>query len=82
MGLLTKLNALTVGLIVLTAVVTTGFYLWQQWNDADQQLRDEAATIITMLGELSQRGMKDFSRGLCAAGSFWLIDSNSRNSSF
>ena len=33
MGLLTKLNLLTIGLIFLTAIATTGFYVWQQWRD-------------------------------------------------
>ncbi len=57
MGLLTKLNVLTVGLIFLTAVATTGFYLWQQWRDGDQELRAEGLTIIAMLGELSGYGL-------------------------
>ena len=37
MGLLTKLNLLTVGLIFLTAVAITGFYLWQQWRVDDER---------------------------------------------
>ncbi|HZQ62289.1 MAG TPA: diguanylate cyclase, partial [Casimicrobiaceae bacterium] len=54
MGLLTKLNVLTVGLIFITAVATTGFYLWQQWRDGDEELRAEGTTVITMLCELSE----------------------------
>ena len=38
MGLLTKLNLLTIGLIFVTAIATTGFYLWQEWRDEDSEL--------------------------------------------
>src|SRR5512140_2115096 len=57
MGLLTKLNVLTVGLIFLTAVATTGFYLWQQWRDAESELRTEGLTVIAMLEELTELGL-------------------------
>ncbi|MEO5699236.1 MAG: EAL domain-containing protein [Casimicrobiaceae bacterium] len=57
MGLLTKLNVLTVGLIFITAVSTTGFYLWQQWRDSEQELRSEGLTVIGMLAELSEYGL-------------------------
>ncbi len=57
MGLLTKLNVLTVGLIFATAVATTGFYLWQQWRDGDEELRAQGSTVIAMLGELSEYGL-------------------------
>ena len=53
MGLLTKLNLLTVGLIALTAVTITSFYFWQQWRDDQQQLRAQGRTVLAMLAELS-----------------------------
>jgi diguanylate cyclase (GGDEF)-like protein len=58
MGLLTKLNLLTVGLVFLTTIATTGFYLWQQWRDEATGLRAQGRTIATMLAELSERGLK------------------------
>jgi diguanylate cyclase (GGDEF)-like protein len=58
MGLLAKLNLLTVGLIFLTSVVTTGFYLWQQWRDEENVLRAQGRTVATMLAELSERGLQ------------------------
>jgi uncharacterized signal transduction histidine kinase-like protein DUF2222 len=57
MGLLTKLNMLTVGLIFLTAVATTGYYLWQQWRDEEVELRAQGRTVIQMLVELSEYGL-------------------------
>ncbi len=57
MGLLTKLNVLTVGLIFVTALATTGFYLWQQWRDVDDELRTEGTTMMGMLRELSEYGL-------------------------
>jgi len=53
MGLLTKLNLLTVGLIALTALTITSFYIWQQWRDDQQQLRSQGRTVLAMLAELS-----------------------------
>src|SRR5437763_1920939 len=53
MGLLTKLNLLTVGLIALTAVTITSFYFWQQWRDDQQQLRAQGRMVLAMLAELS-----------------------------
>jgi diguanylate cyclase (GGDEF)-like protein len=55
MGLLTKLNLLTVGLIFLTAIATTGFYLWQKWRVEDNELRSQGSTVIMMLAELSEQ---------------------------
>src|SRR6185369_5294851 len=49
MGLLTKLNVLTVGLIALTAVTITSFYFWQQWRDNQQQLRAQGRVVLAML---------------------------------
>ena len=53
MGLLTKLNLLTVGLIALTAVTITAFYFWQQWRDDQQQLRSQGRTVLAMLADVS-----------------------------
>ena len=57
MGLLTKLNLLTIGLVFLTAFATTGFYLWQQWRDENNELRQRGATALKMLAELSEFGL-------------------------
>ncbi len=57
MGLLTKLNLLTIGLIFLTATATTGFYLWQQWRDETSDLRQRGATTLAMLAESSEFGL-------------------------
>jgi len=57
MGLLTKLNLLTIGLIFLTASATTGFYLWQQWRDENNDLRQRGATALAMLAEMSEFGL-------------------------
>ena len=53
MGLLTKLNLLTVGLIALTALTITSFYFWQQWRDDYQQLRAQGRTVLAMLADVS-----------------------------
>src|SRR6184192_1146724 len=53
MGLMTKLNLLTVGLIALTAVTITSFYFWQQWRDDQLQLRAQGRTVLAMLADLS-----------------------------
>src|SRR5438874_4203299 len=53
MGLLTKLNLLTVGLIALTALTITSFYFWQQWRDDQQLLRAQGKTILAMLVDIS-----------------------------
>ncbi len=57
MGLLTKLNLLTVGLIFLTAIATTGFYLWQQWRDEGIELRARGSTVLAVLTEVSGRAL-------------------------
>jgi diguanylate cyclase (GGDEF)-like protein len=57
MGLLTKLNLLTVGLIFLTALATTGLYLWNEWRTNDHELREDGATLMGMLAELSRPGL-------------------------
>ena len=51
MGLLTKLNLLTVGLIFLTAVATTGLYLWKEWRLNESELRTQGSTLAVILSE-------------------------------
>ena len=41
-GLLAKLNLLTVGLTALTALVLSGYYLWQQWEGESRELKQRA----------------------------------------
>jgi diguanylate cyclase (GGDEF)-like protein len=60
--LLTKLNLLTVGLIFLTAILTTGFYLWQKWQLDERELRSQGSTILAMLTEMSERGLSSSDR--------------------
>jgi diguanylate cyclase (GGDEF)-like protein len=57
MGLLTKLNLLTVGLIALTAVAITAFFAWQEWRDVQQQIRAQGRVVLTMLADLSTPGL-------------------------
>jgi len=56
-GLLTKLNLLTVGLIVLAALATSGFYFARLWYYEDDDLRARGAAIVTMLAAISERGV-------------------------
>jgi diguanylate cyclase (GGDEF)-like protein len=53
-GVLTKLNMLTVGLILLTALAISGVYFWHQWKGENQDLRQQGGTMLTMLAELSE----------------------------
>jgi hypothetical protein len=57
MGLLTKLNLLTIGLIFLTAVAITGFYFTQRWRDAEQELKTQGASMLSMMAELAEYGV-------------------------
>ena len=45
MGLLTKFNLLTIGLIFLTAAAITGFYVWDQWRDEKSDLRQRTRDV-------------------------------------
>ena len=67
MGLLTKLNLLTIGLVFLTAFATTGFYLWQQWRDDNNDLRRRGSTALTMLAELAEFGLNTNNRAYLEA---------------
>jgi diguanylate cyclase (GGDEF)-like protein len=55
-GLLTKFNLLALGLVALTALATSGFYLARLWHYEDQDLRARGAAIATMLAAISERG--------------------------
>jgi len=57
MGLLTKLNLLTIGLIFVTAIATTGYYLWQQWRDENSDLNRRGTATLAMLSELAEIGL-------------------------
>ena len=57
MGLLTKLNLLTVGLIFLTAIATTGLYLWKEWRVNEAELRTQGSTLAAILAEASEHGL-------------------------
>jgi diguanylate cyclase (GGDEF)-like protein len=54
MGLLTKLNLLTIGLIFLTAVAITVFYANQRWRDDEQQLKSRGAALAAVMSELAE----------------------------
>src|ERR1700681_780335 len=57
MGLLAKLNLLTIALIFVTAIATTGFYLWQQWRDENGELYRRGSATLAMLSELAEYGL-------------------------
>jgi diguanylate cyclase (GGDEF)-like protein len=57
MGLLTKLNLLTIGLIFLTAIATAGYYLWQQWRDENLELHRRGSATLAMLADLAEYGL-------------------------
>ena len=57
MGLLTKLNLLTVGLIFLTAVALSVLHFAQQWRDDKQQLRNQGATLLGVVAQLAEHGI-------------------------
>jgi diguanylate cyclase (GGDEF)-like protein len=54
MGLLTKLNLLTIGLIFLTAVAITIFYANQRWHDDEQQLKARGSALAAVMTELAE----------------------------
>jgi diguanylate cyclase (GGDEF)-like protein len=58
MGLLTKLNLLTVGLIFLTAIAITGLYVWKEWRGGETELRAQGSTLAVMLAEAAQHGLE------------------------
>ncbi len=56
-GLLAKLNLLTVGLTALTALVLSGYYLWQQWQGESRELKQRAETVLAVLADLTEFGV-------------------------
>lgn len=54
MGLLTKLNLLTIGLIFLTAVATTLFYAQQRWRADETQLKRQGMALAGVMTELAE----------------------------
>jgi diguanylate cyclase (GGDEF)-like protein len=54
MGLMAKLNLLTIGLIFLTAVAITVFYANQRWRDDDQELRARGRALAAVMTELTE----------------------------
>jgi diguanylate cyclase (GGDEF)-like protein len=62
-GLLYKLNLLTVGLIVLTAVAISAYYFWLQWGSEDRELRQRGASLVGILSELTEFGVYTADRG-------------------
>ena len=57
LGLLTKLNLLTVGLIFLTALAISGWFHWQQYQDEEAALRAQGGNVLLMLAEASGQGL-------------------------
>jgi hypothetical protein len=56
-GLLTKLNVLTIGLIVLTAIATSAFYVSRQWYGEDDDVRARGEATAAMLAAVSDFGI-------------------------
>jgi len=57
MGLLAKLNLLTIGLIFLTAVAITTFQFTQQWRDEGVHLRVQGESLLAIITELAEYGL-------------------------
>ncbi len=67
MGLLTKLNVLTVGLIFLTAAALSILHFAQQWRDDKQELRSQGATLLGVIAQLAEHGIVTLGQGLSRA---------------
>jgi len=57
MGLLAKLNLLTIGLIFLTAVAIATFLFTQQWRDESVHLKTQGESLLTIITELAEYGL-------------------------
>ncbi len=57
MGLLTKLNLLTVGLIFLTAVALSVLHFAQQWREDKQLLHSQSNTMLGVIAQLAEHGI-------------------------
>ena len=63
LGLLTKLNLLTVGLIFLTALAIGAWFHWKQYQAEEAALRAQGGTVLQMLAQLSEYGLQTGDRG-------------------
>ena len=66
MGLLAKLNLLTIGLIFLTAVTITAFHFTQQWREEEAELRTQGVSLVRVLAELADYGLQTSDRSYLA----------------
>ncbi len=57
MGLLTKLNLLTVGLIFITALAITTFFYVQHWRNEEQDARNQGTSALAIMAELAEYGL-------------------------
>ncbi len=57
MGLLAKLNLLTIGLIFLTAVTITVFHYSQQWRDEEAKHKAQGESLLGIMAELAEYGL-------------------------
>jgi diguanylate cyclase (GGDEF)-like protein len=57
MGLLTKLNLLTVGLIFLTAVALSILHFAQQWREDKQLLQSQSNTMLGVIAQIAEHGI-------------------------
>src|SRR3982751_41626 len=62
MGLLTKLNLLTIGLIFMTAVAITAFYANQRWRDDEQELRARGTALASVMTELAEYALYTYDK--------------------
>ncbi len=53
-GLFTKLQLLTIGLIFITAAAISGYHVWQQSREESQQLRTQGRVVAIMLADLAE----------------------------
>lgn len=53
-GVLAKLNLLTVGLILLSALTISGVYFWEHWRGERDYLRQQGSTVVGILAELAE----------------------------
>ena len=54
LGLFTKLQLLTVGLIFVTAATISGYEVWQQTREEGRQLRTQGRVVALMLADLAE----------------------------
>ncbi len=54
LGLFTKLQLLTVGLIFVTAATISGYHVWQQMREEGRQLRTQGRIVAIMLADLAE----------------------------